>query len=47
MTNSVAIALGALILGMLAIDGLVYGSEHLIFLARKLLELIEWIAFWR
>lgn len=47
MTNSIAIGLGALIIGALAIDTWLYGAEHLIFLAKKLLEFIEWLAFWR
>ena len=47
MTNTLAIALGLLIVGLLGLDYLVFGSDHLIFLGRKLFELIEWLAFWR
>lgn len=47
MTNSIAIGLGVLILSALALDAYLYGSDHLIFLSRRLLELIEWLAFWR
>lgn len=47
MTNTIALVLGALILGAVAIDVTVYGSENLLFLARKLDEFIEWLAFWR
>ena len=47
MTNSIALSLGLLIIGALALDVMMYGSEHVIFLAKKMLELIEWLAFWR
>lgn len=47
MTNRIAIFLGLFILAVLVADMLVFGNEHLIFLGKKLFELIEWIAFWR
>ena len=47
MTNSIAVFLGLLILGAVALDVMVYGTEHLLFLARKFADLIEWLAFWR
>ncbi len=47
MTNSIAIGLGVLILGGIAIDAFLTGSDGLTFLSQKLLDLIEWIAFWR
>lgn len=47
MTNRIALVLALLILGAVAIDYLYYGNEHLIFLAKKMAELIEWLAFWR
>lgn len=47
MTNTIAVSLGALILGAVAIDMMLYGTEHLLFLARKLADFIEWLAFWR
>lgn len=47
MTNSIAIGLGLLILSALAVDVYLYGADHLIFLGKKLTELIEWLAFWR
>ncbi|MEP1767636.1 MAG: hypothetical protein ABJJ53_13480 [Sulfitobacter sp.] len=47
MTNRIAIILALLIIGAIAIDYFYYGTEHLIFLGKKLAELIEWIAFWR
>lgn len=47
MTNTIAIVLGLLILGGIALDYAVYGTEHLLFLGKKLFALIDWMAFWR
>ncbi len=47
MTNTIAVFLGALILAGLAIDYAVADFAGTIFLTRKLLVLIEWMAFWR
>ena len=47
MTNPIAIVLGLILLIALGVDLLLYGSEHVIFLGKKLYELIDWIAFWR
>ena len=47
VTNRIAIVLGLILIAALVVDMLLYGNEHLIFLGKKLLELIEWIAFWR
>ncbi|MEQ6247779.1 hypothetical protein ABMC89_02690 [Sulfitobacter sp. HNIBRBA3233] len=47
MTNSIALVLGLLIVGAVAVDAIYFGTEHLVFLAKKFTELIEWIAFWR
>jgi len=47
MTNSIAFVLGLLIIGTIAADYSYYGNEHGIFLAKKMTELIEWLAFWR
>ena len=47
MTNTLAIALGTLIVGAIAFDAVINGGETLVFLAKKLAELIEWLAFWR
>ncbi|WP_050930882.1 hypothetical protein [Aestuariivita boseongensis] len=47
MTNSIAVVLGALILGAIIIDVTMYGTEHLLFLGRKFADFIEWLAFWR
>jgi len=47
MTNKIAIVLGGIILVLVILDLIFYGTEHAIFLGKKLFELIEWIAFWR
>ena len=47
MTNQIAIGLGLLIVAGLGLDALLYGSDGILFLFRKLAELIEWLAFWR
>ena len=47
MTNRLALILGAIVLSALIIDMMFFGMDHLIFLSKKLMELIEWIAFWR
>lgn len=47
MTTRIAAVLGLILIILGVIDGLLYGSEHFVFLAKKLVELLEWIAFWR
>lgn len=47
MSNRLALFLGVLILTALVVDYRMYGTEHSIFLAKKLSDLIEWLAFWR
>ncbi len=47
MTNSIAIGLGLLIAGLIALDLLFFEAENLVFLGKKFFDLIEWIAFWR
>jgi hypothetical protein len=47
MTNSIALGLGLLLLGGLAVDLYLFGDGHLVFVAKKLFELTEWMAFWR
>lgn len=47
MTNRIALVLGLALLGLIAIDIFVFGTTHLVFLGKKMLELIEWMAFWR
>lgn len=47
MTNRIAFVLGLLIIGAIVVDYVYYGTEHIVFLAKKMTELIEWLAFWR
>ncbi len=47
MTNTIAFWLAAAILGFLALDYFVLDLQAPVYLGRKLLELIEYIAFWR
>ena len=47
MTNQLAIILGAVILLLVGLDVVVWGTENLLFLSKKFLELTEWVAFWR
>ncbi|WP_168798006.1 hypothetical protein [Pacificoceanicola onchidii] len=47
MTNRLAVILGLIIVGAVAADYAVYGNEHLLFLARKFFDLLQWVAFWR
>lgn len=47
MTNTVALWLGLIITAALVVDVALVGSEHIVFLGKKLAALIEWMAFWR
>ncbi|MEM6728436.1 MAG: hypothetical protein AAF618_08045 [Pseudomonadota bacterium] len=47
MTTRLALVFAALIAGALTADAMVYESANAIFLAKKLIELFEWLAFWR
>ena len=47
MTNSIALILGMVLAACVAADAFLNDGMVLLFLARKFLELIEWIAFWR
>ena len=47
MTNRLAIVLGLLLIVMIVGDIAVYGDDHMIFLSKKLFDLVEWVAFWR
>jgi len=47
MTNTIAAWLAGLIILLMTGDAILYGGEHLLFLARKFYDLIEWVAFWR
>ncbi len=47
MTNTLSIVLGVLLVGAIAFDIVANGGDTLLFLAKKLADLIEWLAFWR
>ena len=47
MTNQLAIVLGALVLLALGVDWFFADWSNSVFLMRKLLDLIEWLKFWR
>lgn len=47
MTNRIALILGALLLGLIAADLVLNGGAALLFLARRLHALLDWMAFWR
>lgn len=47
MTNQIAIWLAGLLLVAVAGDVMLFGTEHLLFLGRKLYDLLQWLAFWR
>lgn len=46
VTNRLAIILGSLIVGAIVLDAIM-GWGVSLFLARRLVDLIEWIIFWR
>ncbi len=47
MTNKIALILGALVLCAIAVDAVLFDMTGTFFLARKLLDFIEWLKFWR
>jgi hypothetical protein len=47
MTNTIAIWLGGFILVAVVGDIMLFGDQHIVYLGKKLADLIEWIAFWR
>ena len=47
MTNKIALWLGALIVAGFVLDQVLFEGSAIVFLARKLLDMIEWMAFWR
>ena len=47
MTNRIALILGLIIVAALVTDMLIFGDAHILFLGKKLYELIEWMACWR
>ncbi len=47
MTNGLAVICGLVIIGLLGYDYYQYDMGYSLFLARKFLELNEWLKFWR
>lgn len=47
MTNRLALIMGGLILALLAVDLIVLGAANTVFLGKKMLDVIHWMAFWR
>ncbi|MGC3936968.1 hypothetical protein ACOTTU_04100 [Roseobacter sp. EG26] len=47
MTNGIAFVLGLTIVVLISADIFFYGTEHVVFLGKKMFELTEWLAFWR
>ncbi|MCU9839762.1 hypothetical protein OEZ49_18465 [Ruegeria sp. WL0004] len=47
MTNQIALWLGIFLLGGMMLDFAMFGTEHILFLGKKLFDLLEWMAFWR
>lgn len=47
MTNRLALWLGALIIAFFVLDHFVFGWGAGLFLGRRFLDLIDWVAVWR
>ena len=47
MTNQLSLWLGGFLLIAIGADALVFDWDNTIFLSKKFLEFMEWIAFWR
>ncbi len=47
MTNTIAFYIGVVILICVGLDVVVSDGAALVFLMRKLVGLVEWVAFWR
>jgi hypothetical protein len=47
MTNRGALIRALFLIGAITTDAMIYGSDHLLFLVKKLTDLLEWLAFWR
>ena len=47
MTNKISIVLGLIIVMAIAIDMILFGTDHMVFLGKRLFELIDLVAFWR
>lgn len=47
MSNGVALGLGLIVAGLLMADWVWFEAAGLVFLGRRLADLIEYLAFWR
>jgi hypothetical protein len=47
MNTPIALALAIALIGALVVDVAYFGTENLIFLTKKFMDLLEWVAFWR
>ena len=47
MTDKIALALGLVIVAAIAGDIFANDSHALLFLLKKFVDLVEWMAFWR
>ena len=47
MTDRIALWLAAVTILLVGADFVITGGASLLFLARKFLDLMDWVAFWR
>lgn len=47
MTNRIALALALAILAVFVIDAVFFGGTLPVFLGRKFVAFLDWLAFWR
>ncbi|CUH81701.1 hypothetical protein TRM7557_03565 [Tritonibacter multivorans] len=47
MTNRIAIGIGLFLCLALTLDVLLFGDQHIVFLGKKFIDLLHWVAFWR
>lgn len=47
VTNPIALILGLILITAMVVDVMYFGTEHMVFLGKKMFDLMEWMAFWR
>lgn len=47
MNNLVAFGLAVLVVALILGDALLFHGQGILFLMRKMVDLIDWVAFWR
>lgn len=47
MTNSIAVVLALMVVGLLVLDSTVLHWNLPLLIGREMLSLIEWVSFWR